>query len=136
MCSLDVRFSQSPDKKGAFQYALVAEVVSSEGIPGKIFVYHQFPNGVCGNTFSEFDHVATPVDFQEIPEDAASATVPWFRTDKCTFWLRSLDDLKTAKQLMVDDITELQRCYDTLTSVDDFSEQTTVRFSGGFAKVV
>lgn len=133
MCSIKVRFSQSPDGNGVYQYALVTEVVSSDGIPGKIFVYHQFPKGERGNTFSEFDHVATPVDFQEIPEDAASETVPWYRTDRCTMWLRSHDDLETAKQMMVDDISALQRCYDTLTSAVDFANQTTVDFRNGGA---
>ena len=130
MRGLRVRFSQSPDHRGVFCYVLRAEVVAAYGIPSKIFVYHQMPAGVDGNTFAEFDHVATPVDFQEIPEDAASETVPWYRTDKCIVWVRSVADLKEAKQLMVDDISGLQKTYDTLLSDDDFSRQTTLEFSG------
>ena len=130
MCGLKVRFSQSPERRGVFEYALRVEVVSSEGIPSKIFVYHQFPAGIDGNTFAEFDHVATPVDLQEIPEDAASETVPWYRTDKCVAWFRCASDLKTAKQLFVDDITHLQRSYNILTREEDFENQTTVVFSG------
>lgn len=130
MCSLKVRFSQSPEKRGVFQYALRVEVVSANGIPAKIFVFHQMPAGSEGNTFAEFCHIATPVDFQEIPEDAASETVPWFRTDKCTVWLRSVDDLNTAKQLFVDDIAELQRTFDILASEDNFTDQTTLEFTG------
>ena len=130
MCGLKVRFSQSPEKRGVFQYALCVEVLSSVGIPSKIFVFHQMPAGAEGNTFAEFDHVATPVDFQEIPEDAASETVPWFRTDKCTVWVRSVDDLNTAKQLFVDDIAGLQRTFDILTSENNFTDQTTLEFTG------
>lgn len=130
MCGLKVKFSQSPERRGVFQYALKVEVVSATGIPSKIFVFHQPPAGTDGNTFSEFDHIATPVDFQEIPEDAASETVPWFRTDKCTVWVRSIDDLKTAKQLFVDDIAELQRTFNILTSEDNFTDQTTLEFTG------
>ena len=129
MCKLRVRFSQSPERRGVFCYALKVEVTMADGIPPKIFVYHQMPPGIEGNTFAEFDHVATPVDFQEIPEDAASETVPWYRTDKCTVWVRSVADLKTAKQLMVDDISGLQKTFDTLVSDDDFTNQTTVEFS-------
>lgn len=136
MCSLNVRFSQSSDRKGVLNYALTVEVVSSEGIPGKIFVYHQMPAGLDGNTFAEFDHIATPVDFQEIPEDAASEIVPWYRTNKCTVWFRNLSDLKTAKQMFVDDISDLQRNFDILTSENDFSSQTTLEFSGGTVGVV
>lgn len=130
MCGLKVRFSQSPERRGVFQYALNVEVVSASKISTKIFVFHQMPAGAEGNTFSEFDHVATPVDLHEIPEDAASETVPWFRTNKCTVWVRSLDDLATAKQLFVDDISELQRTFSILTSEDNFTDQTTLEFTG------
>lgn len=135
MCGLKVRFSQSPERRGVFQYALHVEVLSSKGMPKKIFVFHQMPAGIDGNTFAEFDHVATPVDFQEIPEDAASETVPWYRTDKCSVWLRSVDDLKMAKQLFVDDIAELQRTFDVLSSEDNFIDQTTVDFSGSVPSI-
>lgn len=131
MCSLKVRFSQSPERRNVFEYALKVEVVSSEGIPPKIFVYHQWPAGIDGNTFAEFDHIATPVDFQEIPEDAASEMVPWYRTDKCTVWLRCAKDLKTAKQLFMDDILGLQRSFDLLKSENGFIDQTTIEFTGG-----
>lgn len=130
MCGLKVRFSQSPERRGVFQYALKVEVQSATEIPSKIFVFHQSPAGTDGNTFAEFDHVATPVDFQEIPEDAATETVPWYRTDKCTIWCRSLDDLKTSKQLFVDDIAELQRTFNILASEDNFEDQTTLDFTG------
>lgn len=131
MCSLKVRFSQSLDIRGVFNYALKVEVVSSKGIPSKIFVYHQSPAGIDGNSFAEFSHVATPVDFHEIPEDAASDMVPWYRTDKCVVWLRSLSDVKTAKQLFVDDIGALQKNYNLLTEDNNFTNQTTVEFEEG-----
>ena len=130
MCGLKVRFSQSTERRGVFQYALHVEVVSASKISTKIFVFHQMPAGSDGNTFAEFDHVATPVDLHEIPEDAASETVPWFRTDKCTVWVRSLHDLATAKQLFFDDISELQRTFSILTSEDNFTDQTTLEFTG------
>ena len=130
MCSLKVRFRQSPEVRGIFGYALHVDVLESSGIPSKIFVYHQSPAGIDGNTFAEFDHIATPVDFQEIPEDAASETVPWYRTDSCTVWVRSESDLKLSKQLFMDDITALQNSYDLLSSVDSFTNQTTIEFSG------
>lgn len=136
MCGIKVRFLQSPDRHSVFDYALKVEVISANGIPAKIFVYHQSPSGIEGNTFAEFDHVATPVDLQEIPEDAASDTVPWFRTDKCTVWLRNASDLKIAKQLFVDDIAKLQRSYDTLSREDDFTKQTTIEFSNSGAEIV
>lgn len=129
MCSLRVRFSQNAERRGIYDYALRVEVMLSDGISPKIFVYHQSSAGVDGNTFSEFDHVATPVDFHEIPEDAASLTVPWFRTDKCTVWFRNMDDLAKAKQMFVDDIRALQRTYGILSSEDGFSRQTTLEFS-------
>ena len=131
MCKLKVRFSQSADRRNVFAYALKVDVVSATDIPSKIFVYHQAPTGVDGNTCAEFFHIATPVDFQEIPEDAATEKVPWYRTDHCTIWARNLEDLKTAKQLMVDDIHALQHTYDLLTRTDDFTNQTTLEFTEG-----
>ena len=129
MCTLRVRFSQSSERRGVFNYALKVEVSRAIGIPSKIFVYHQSPAGLDGNTFAEFEHIATPVDFQEIPEDAASETVPWYRTDKCTVWFRNVSDLELAKQLFVDDINALVRTFDVLTSENGFSRQTSVEFS-------
>ena len=129
MCTLRVRFSQSSERRGVFNYALKVEVSRAVGIPSKIFVYHQSPAGLDGNTFAEFEHIATPVDFQEIPEDAASETVPWYRTDKCTVWFRNVSDLVLAKQLFVDDINALVRTFDVLTSENGFSRQTSVEFS-------
>lgn len=129
MCRFRVRFSQSPETSGVCEYALVAEVVSAEGIPAKLFVYHQFPPGVDGNTRAEFDHVATPLDLQEIPEDAASETVPWFRTDTLKAWFRCASDLDAAKQLLVDDLRSLRAGYDTLSREEGFTAQSTIEFS-------
>ena len=135
MCSLRVRFSQSSEKRGVFNFSLVVEVLKAEGIPSKIFVYHQMPAGIDGNTYAEFDHVATPVDFHEIPDDAATETVPWYRTDKCTVWTRSISDIEIAKQLFIDDITALKRTFNTLTSVNSFRNQTTIDFDEDGVKV-
>lgn len=128
MCGLRVRFTQSPERRDVFNYALVVEVIASSGIPSKIFVYHQPPAGCTGHTFAEFDHVATPVDFQEIPEDAASETVPYYRTNKCVVWTRNVSDIELAKQLLADDIAALQKTYDVLISTNDFTNQTTLDF--------
>lgn len=129
MCSLKVRFSQNLDKRNVFTYALLVEVVEAKGMSPKIFVYHQMPVGIEGNSFAEFDHVATPVDLQEIPEDAASEIVPWYRTDKCLVWFRSIADMRTGKQLFVDDISWLQKTFNELSRVDDFKSQSTIEFS-------
>lgn len=135
MCELKVRFSQSPERRSVFECAFKAEVVAATGISKKIFVYHQSPAGIDGNTYAEFDHVATPVDMHEIPEDAASATVPWYRTDKCTVWLRNVADMETAKQLFMDDIRQLQKGYDVLVDEDGYVRQMTVDFTGGVVSV-
>lgn len=136
MCSLKVRFSQTGERRGIYFYALRVEVVGASGISPKIFVYHQSPAGVEGNTFAVFDHVASPVDFQEIPEDAASETVPWYRTSKVEAWFRNVSDMKMAKQMMMDDIALLQKNYDELTSDGSFTKQTTVEFSESGIHVV
>ena len=136
MGSLKVRFSQNYERRDVYFYALRAEVISSEGIPPKIFVYHQSPSGVDGNTVSGFDHVASPVDTQELLEAARAEIAPWFRKNRFEAWFRNLADLNMAKQMLVDDISFLQRNFSILTSEDSFENQTTVEFSSDGAVVV
>lgn len=130
MCGIRVRFSQTPERRNVFSYALRVEVLFASGISPKIFVFHQSPAGANGNMFAEFDHVASPLDMQEIPEDAASETVPWYRTDKVTAWFRNVSDMEMAKQMMADDISALQREYGVLSSENEYSVQTVVDFTG------
>ena len=49
---------------------------------------------------------------------------------------RNLADLNMAKQMLVDDISFLQRNFSILTSEDSFENQTTVEFSSDGAVVV
>ena len=128
MAGLKVRFSQSAERRDVYDLAFKAEVVQATGMSGKIFVYHQSPKGPTGNTFSEFSHVASPVELQEIPEDAASSTIPWYRTNKLVVWMRCADDLVTAKQMLVDDIGTLVRSMDVLSSENDFVNQQDIVF--------
>lgn len=136
MAQIKTRFTFTEDRHGVFEYSLGVEAFSAEGISPKIFVFHQSPAGIDGNTIAEFDHVATPVDMHELPEDAATETVPWYRTDKCTIWLRSQDDVDTAEQLFVDDIAALQRSYDALSGNGGLTKQTTLEFSNEGVKNV
>ena len=129
MCSLKVRFSQNAERRGVYFYALKVEVLEASGISPKIFVFHQSPAGLDGNTFAEFSHVASPLEMQEVPEDAASEIVPWYRSDKVTVWFRCVSDLRMAKQMFVDDISALRRNIGILSSEDSFDKQTTVEFS-------
>ena len=136
MRRIRVRFNESAEHRGGFDYALIVEIVEANDLPRKIFVYHQMPAGIDGNTFSEFDHIATPVDIQEIPEDAASELVPWYRTDKCTIWCRSLSDVNMAKKMFTEDIAAFHRNYIELSSEENFSKQTTLDFSEDGVKEV
>ena len=136
MARISARFTERSERRGVYELSLCVEVTNSEGISPKIFVFHQSPAGIDGNTIAEFDHVATPVDMHELPEDAATETVPWYRTDKCTIWLRSQDDVDTAEQLFVDDIAALQRSYDALSGNGGLTKQTTLEFSNEGVKNV
>lgn len=128
MAGVKVRFTQSAERRDVFDYAFRAEVIEAVGMSGKIFVYHQSPAGPTGNTFAEFSHIASPMELQEVPEDAASTTVPWYRSDKMVVWTRCADDLVTAKQMAVDDIGALVRAVNVLSSENDFVNQTDVVF--------
>ena len=125
---LRVKFSQTRDIRGIYGLALKVEVVRATGMSGKIFVFHQKPAGSGGNSYAEFSHVASPVDMNEIPEDACSETVPYYRTDSVTVWFRCMDDLVAAKQLLADDIGSLQRTYFVLTNDNNFTNQSILDF--------
>lgn len=129
MFAFRVKFSEIRHGVGSSAGLLRVEVTSSEDSACKIFVMHQSPPDAKGNTTSEFDHVATPVDLHEIPEDAATDTIPWYRTDKCEILLRSESDLELAKQLFVDDIGALQKSLEAIADIDAPAIQTVVEFS-------
>lgn len=129
MPTFRVKFSEIRHGVGSSAGLLRVEVTSSEDSTCKIFVMNQSPPDAEGNLISEFDHVATPVDLYEVPEDAATATVPWYRTDKCEILLRSESDLRLAKQLFVDDIGALRKDLEAITDVNAPATQTVVEFS-------
>lgn len=128
MIKIIVKFVKQRQLRGAFDYALDVHVEQADGVSPKIFVYHQLPATVDGALSSEFDHVASPADMHEIPEDAASDTVPWYRTNSCTIWCRSAEDFEQAKQLFVDDIQLLQKNLTALSNMDD-ENATVLEFS-------
>lgn len=126
--ALRVRFSQTEERRDIFCLALKVEVTRAQAMTPKIFVYHQSPVGPLGNTYSEFDHVASPVDLHEIPEDQSTERVPYYRSDKVVVWFRCMDDLVNAKQMFVDDIGALQRSVGLLTGDNNFTNQSDVDF--------
>ena len=129
MATFRVKFSELRQGVGGCAGLLRVEVMSSEDSACKIFVMHQSPPDARGNLISEFDHVATSTDLHEIPEDAATATIPWYRTDKCEILLRSEADLELAKQLFTDDIGALSKSLGTISDVNSSASQTVVEFS-------
>lgn len=102
----NVLFCESSCMGCKLEHRLEVCVDPKTDIPKKVFVYHVTSSS---QEKAEFDHIATLSDLQELPEDSATETVPWFLAEKCTLLLRSDQDVKLAKQLFIDDISELSR---------------------------
>ena len=129
--TLDVRFSQSRADRSLYGFALKAEVRAASGIPKEIFVFREGQPGPDGDTISEFMHIASPEDIQEIPAQAPKLDegMPYFRLSEVTTWFRNVDDLELAKQLMKDDIATLIRTYDVLNDTNNFENQEDVSYA-------
>lgn len=80
------------------------------------------PDGInhCIDTVDRFIHVATPLDFDEVPEDEPdlSNDIPYYRTDDVVIWFRSLIDLNKTKLDFEDDINTLVRTYESLDNLE------------------
>ena len=131
--SISVEYSQSWQKAGAYAYALRARVVDSENIPPSVFVMHRGKRRMGdGRLIDNFDHIATPLDVEELPTtpvDAVSldSTVqPYYLVDEIVIWFRCLDDLERAKKSIDDDIASLVETYRKLGNFSGFVNTETV----------
>jgi hypothetical protein len=70
-------------------------VEEAVGVTSKIFAYQQFPkNPSTGAKAGVFDHVCSPPDLEEFPEDEpeAASRPEWFRLDYVDVMLRSVTE--------------------------------------------
>ena len=123
---LTVRYSTTvPEEHNPiYNYALKAEVVSSEGYPDHIFVFQRSTENNEGDSKDEFIQIASPLDAEELPENAPDLLhgMPYYRAKEVTLWFRTMEDLELAKDKMREDIKVLVKTYNVLSDTLDAQE--------------
>ena len=98
---------------------LRVEASSAEGLPDKIFAYQLLPTSpVTMARAGVFDHVCSPTDLEEYPEDAplAHQQPAWFRLSYVDVLVRSWAAVQLHRQHLHDDVAVLLT---TLNRMDD-----------------
>ena len=109
---------ESTTSKSLYAYALKI-VSSSEADDANVFVYQRgVPSLPDGEITDTFIHVATPVDFSEIPVGKPNfdQNMPFYRTNIVTLWFRNQEDLEIAKNDICFDIGRLCKIYNELVT--------------------
>lgn len=88
----------------------------------KIFMYQQLSkNATTGALVDTFDHVASPPDIAETPEDAPDAGDPrpaWFRKDYIDLLLRSKTETDDLIEAVCEEVEQLKATYDIMDTID------------------
>lgn len=131
--SISVEYSQSWHRAGEFAYALRARVVASENLPKEVFVMHRGMRRMGdGRVVDHFDHVATPLDVEELPTTPSggvsldSEVQPYYLVDEIVIWFRCLDDLERARKSIDEDVESLVATYRKLGDFSGFVNTETV----------
>lgn len=121
MASLTVKYTRQPDAERQ-AHALRVEVTSATGVTPKVFVFR----AGAGGKADEFMCVASPLDIEEYPEDAADpeAGAPYYRVASVDLLFRSTVDLDETKALIADQLTTLVQAL----SAGDMTEEETVTY--------
>jgi hypothetical protein len=102
-------------------------VTSTTGLSAKLFVYREVPlNPNDATAVAQFDHVASPSDLEDFPEDAptAGSDPSWFRLNVVDVVVRSRAIADELWDAILKDVTDLKTTLDrldTFESQDDFT---------------
>ena len=109
---------------GVYAYALKAEVTSATDFPDHLFVFQRTPENNEGDWVDTFIQIASPLEVEEVPEDAPDLQngMPYYRAKEVTLWFRTAEDVKLAKAKMDDDLRTLKATYDALNGAPDTEE--------------
>lgn len=92
------------------------EATDAANMPSKIFAYLMLPlKAGATNPVGAFDHVCSPVDLEEYPEDdpTPDSRPAWFRLDYVDVLLRSRAEVEAFIRDVVDDVQRLKNTLDT-----------------------
>ena len=116
--------------EGHFQvyaHSLKVEIVDAEGCSNHLFVFQRSKENEVGDCVDEFIQIASPLDVEEIPEDAPQPdrNMPYYRAKEVTLWFRCLEDLELAKRKIREDLATLAYTYDVLNGDHGKREEET-----------
>ena len=124
-----VRYSETiPEQHPAiYAYALKVEILSSDVCSDKLFLFQRSKEGLDDSWVDEFIQIASPLDIEEVPEDAPDLAnnMPYFRKKEVTVWFRCVEDMKLAKEKIKSDLQTLAHTYETLSDGFDTQEEET-----------
>lgn len=101
------------------------EATEAEEMPVKIFAYLTMPlRPGAGDPVGVFDHICSPVDLEEYPEDEpiAGHQPGWFRLDYVDVLLRSAAEIEAALAAILDDVRSLKHTLDTMDDTEPTGE--------------
>lgn len=101
-------------------YRVRIEVDCAFDMPETIFVYRQMPkNPATGEKAGFFSHIASPVDLEEMPEQAPRlGEIPeWFRLNFVDILLRSTTEVEAFLADVLEDICRLKKSLDRLDTL-------------------
>jgi hypothetical protein len=101
-------------------------VESAVGVTAKVFAYQQFPkNPTTGEQAGVFDHVCSPPDLEEFPEDAPEpASRPaWFRLSYVDVIVRSVAEVDAFIEDVRADVRSLKATLDVMDELVPTGEE-------------
>lgn len=123
---LTIKYSTTiPDKHPAiYAYLLKVEVVNAVGYPHHLFVFQRSPDNNEGDSVDTFIQIASPLDVDEVPENAPDLqnNMPYYRAQKVELWFRNMEDLELAKSKIKEDLQTLVLTYKVLKGSTDKEE--------------
>ncbi len=130
----------NPDRRITIQWAvsyfksnetdgirLYIQAVDANLMTDKIFQYLRRPlNPNTGQEVDTFDHVSSPPDIEEVPEDAPIATEQpaWFRINYVDLYLRSQHEADDVLESILEDVRVLKRTYDIMDVTNPAGSET------------
>lgn len=116
--TLSVEYSTTVPEKydPIYAYALKVEIVQAVGISDHLFIFQRSPENNEGDSVDTFIQIASPLDIEEVPENAPDLQkgMPYYRTKEVTLWFRTMEDLNLAKRKIRDDLQTLTLTYEVL----------------------
>lgn len=107
-----------------YAYALRVSIINAIGCPDHLFVFQRTPKNNEGDAVDEFIQIASPLETEEVPEDAPDFdnNMPYYRAKEVVLWFRNMEDLELGKNKIKEDLQTLVQTYKLLDGEQDKEE--------------